>query len=64
MDIDKQTQKYTWKGILWWSSGWDSHLSLPKAQVQSLVGELRAHQLQGTANFFFLVVYGKPKELE
>ena len=61
MDIDKQTQKYTWKGILWWSSGWDSHLSLPKAQVQSLVGELRVHQLQGTANFFFFSRVWKTK---
>ena len=29
------------KGIPWRSRGWDSALSLPRAQVRSLVGELR-----------------------
>ena len=36
-------------GIPWWSSGLDVVLSLPKAQVQSLVGELR---------------YGKPRGMD
>ena len=33
--------KMSLEGIPWWSSGLDSELSLPRAQVQSLVGELR-----------------------
>ena len=39
-----------WKlalGIPWWSSGEDSIISLPRAQIQSLVGELRSHKLCG-----------------
>ena len=31
-------------GIPWWSSSQDSVLSLPRAQVQSLVGELGSHK--------------------
>ena len=31
-------------------SGWDSLLSLPRAQVQSLVGELKSHKLHGMTN--------------
>ena len=34
-------------GPLWWSSGWDSALSAPRAQVQSLLRELRSHKLRG-----------------
>ena len=34
-------------GPLWWSSGWDSALSAPRAQVQSLLRELRSHKLHG-----------------
>ena len=30
-------------GALWWSSGWDSVLSALRAQVQSLLRELRSH---------------------
>ena len=33
--------------FLWWSSGQDSMLSLLKAQVQALGGELRSHKLCG-----------------
>ena len=36
--------------IPWRSSGWDSLLSLPRAQVQSLVGELKSHKLSGMTN--------------
>ena len=35
------------EGISWWSNGQDSVLSLPMAQVQSLVRELRSHKLWG-----------------
>ena len=34
-------------GPLWWSSGWDSALSAPRAQVQSLLRELRSLPLLG-----------------
>ena len=37
------------QGIPWWSSGWDSVLSLPRAQVQSLVRELRSCKSHSTA---------------
>ena len=33
-----------------WSSGWDSALSLPRMQIQSLVMELRSCKLCRTAN--------------
>ena len=33
--------------VPWWSSGWDSTLSLPRAGVQSLVQELRSLKLHG-----------------
>ena len=36
-------------GIPWWSSGYDSTLSPPRAQVQSLVGKLRSHKPQSAA---------------
>ena len=36
-------------GIPWRSSGWDSALSLPRAWVQSLVGELRSCEPCGPA---------------
>ena len=36
-------------GIPWRSSGWDSAFSLPRAWVQSLVGELRSHKPRGAA---------------
>ena len=36
-------------GIPWWSSGWDSVLSLPRARVQSLVRELRSHKAHRVA---------------
>ena len=55
-------------GIPWYSRGQDSTLSLPKAWVQSLVGELRSHRLQDATkekkcmlfsclkkNFFYVV---------
>ena len=35
--------QYPW--ILWWSSGYDSVLSLPRAQVRFQVRELRSHKL-------------------
>ena len=35
------------QGVSWRSSGWDSVLSLPRAQVQPLVGELRSQKLYG-----------------
>ena len=35
-------------GIPLWSSGWDLALSLPRAQVQSLVAELRSADPQAT----------------
>ena len=36
-------------GLPWWSSGYDFMLPLQGAQVQSLVGELRFHNLLSTA---------------
>ena len=36
------------KGIPWWSSGWDSTLSLPRAGFP-LVGELRSRKPLGVA---------------
>ena len=35
------------QGIPWWSRGQDSTLSLPRAQVQSLISELRSCKLHG-----------------
>ena len=37
-------------GIPWWSSGYDSTLSPPRAWVQSLVGKLRSHKPQSAVN--------------
>ena len=37
------------KGIPWRSNGLDSALPLQGAQVQSLVGELRSHELHSVA---------------
>ena len=37
------------EGIPWQSSGWESALSLPRAWVQSLVGELKSHKPRSTA---------------
>ena len=34
------------EGNSWWSSDQDSLLSLPKARVSSVVGEVRSHKLQ------------------
>ena len=34
-----------YQGLSWWSSGWDSVLSLPRAQVPFLVRELRTCKL-------------------
>ena len=40
--MTKFCQLLKWSaGILWQYSGWDSKLSLPRAQIQSLVRELR-----------------------
>ena len=36
-------------GIPWWSSGSDSKLPLLRAQLQSLVGELKSHKPRGAA---------------
>ena len=36
-------------GISWWSSDQDSALSLPRAWVWFLIGELRSYKLQGMA---------------
>ena len=36
----KKKKKKSLLGIPWWSSGQDSVLSLPRARVRSLVGEL------------------------
>ena len=36
------------KGIPWWSRDYDSVLSLLSTWVQSLVGELRSHQMHNT----------------
>lgn len=37
------------KGLPWWSIGYDSMLLLQRAQVLSLVGKLRYHELRGRA---------------
>ena len=42
-------QKYEIVVIPWWSSGQASVLSLPRAWVQSLVGELRSRKPRGVA---------------
>ena len=42
------TKKLT-LGIPWWSSGYNSVLSLPRAWVQSLVRELKSHKPRGAA---------------
>lgn len=39
-------------GLLWWSSGWDSTLSVQGAWFPSLVGELRSHRLCSAAKKF------------
>ena len=39
-------------GLPWWSGGEDSKLSLPRAQVQFLVGDLRFHKSSGTAKIY------------
>ena len=36
-------------GISWWSSGYYSVLSLPRAWIRSLIGKLRSHKPQTTA---------------
>ena len=41
---DLRTVKCRDVGIPWRSIGWDSVLSQPRTQVQSLVGELRSHK--------------------
>ena len=41
---DKHNLKYSIKGVPWRSSGWDSALSLLRAQVRSLVRDLRSLQ--------------------
>ena len=46
---DKNSRIDEKMGIPWWSSDWDSAFSLPRAQVQSLVGELRSQKLRGMA---------------
>jgi len=37
-------------GIPWWSSGWDSELSMPRVWVQSLVEDLRFSKLLSETN--------------
>ena len=44
---DLSQNSKTW-GIPWWSTGYNSVLSLPGAQVRSLVEELRSHKPHGT----------------
>ena len=44
MDSENQTE-----GVPWQSSGSDSRLLLLRAQVRSLVGELRSHKLHSVA---------------
>ena len=45
-EIKEEIKKYL-EGILWWSIGYTSTLSLLRAQVQSLVRELGSHKLYG-----------------
>ena len=45
-EIKREIKKYL-EGILWWSIGYNSTLSLLRAQVQSLVRELGSHKLYG-----------------
>ena len=42
LNLKATTEKINMGEIPWWSSGWDSLLSPLRAQVQSLVGELRS----------------------
>ena len=41
------TQEDLLEGLQWWHSGWGSVLSPLRAQVRSLVGELRSSKLHG-----------------
>ena len=43
------TRRSGFRGLPWWSSGWDSMIPLQGAWVWSLVGELRSHMLCGVA---------------
>jgi len=54
--------KTVYGGIPWLSNGWDSVLSLLRAQVQSLVKELRPWQASQKIFFFFLKVKIKKKK--
>ena len=47
VDSKGKNQEAKRLGIPWQSSGQDSALSLLRAQVRSLVGELRSHELCG-----------------
>ena len=49
MSTTKLSQKLMIQGIPWRSSGQDSALSLPRAQVRSLVRELKSHKLRSVA---------------
>ena len=44
MKIEKFLLDSTTKGIHWWSSGWESVLSLVRAWVQSLIRGLGSHK--------------------
>ena len=52
-------------GLPWWSSVWDSTLSLPRARVPSPVRELRSRKLQGAAKkkgkFYVLCILSQLK---
>lgn len=45
----RQNSEEEEEGISWWSSGQESVLSLTRAWLQSLVGELRSHKASHTA---------------
>ena len=56
--------KTVYGGIPWLSNGWDSVLSLLRAQVQSLVKELRPWPASQKIIFFFLNDDQKNKKVQ
>ena len=55
--LDSHNQKMRPLGIPWLSSHQDFMLSLLRAKVWSLVGELRSHKPHGMAVFFFFFFF-------
>ena len=49
LQLEERWQKISSQGIPQWSSGLDSGLPLPRAQVQSLLTELRSQKLHRAA---------------